>query len=256
MNLLDLIRRPHAFYAALKELPAVPWRYIWLPALAGLAGGVSGALLSRRTLESQALSLPGMSAATLFSVTILGSVLLSMLTWLVLWGMGQLGAGRAGRSGEVYGTSFLAPLLWSVVLAVLALILPPQVDVVAPKLAGLSGPDLLTTVQRYSQEVTAQYALSPVVRLSSVMNYAIYIVQFWLAFIGFRVMLGGAQGAGPQAGDAMTGNTQSTDAQSTAQRGPSALAWKGVLFPAALFVLLGIVALLATSAIYAMTSLN
>ena len=107
MNLLDLIRHPHAFYAALKRLPPVPWRYAWLPVLAGVIGGISGALLSRRTLESQALSL-GTPVAALFALTILSSVLISMLAWLVLWGMGHLGAGREGRSGEVYATSFLA----------------------------------------------------------------------------------------------------------------------------------------------------
>ncbi|MGY2892715.1 hypothetical protein [Deinococcus sp. UYEF24] len=240
MNLLDLIRHPHAFYAALKRLPPVSWRYAWLPALAGLVGGISGALLSRRTLESQALSL-GTPVAALFALTILSSVFVSMLVWLVLWGMGHLGAGKEGRSGEVYATSFLAPLLWSVVLAVLALILPPQVNVVAPKLMGLSGPELLTAVQRYSQEVAAQYSLSPVVRLSSVMNYAIYLVQFWLAYIGFRVMTGG-----PELGTSETAGTQTTG---QAGRGR---AWRGVLFPGVLFVLLGVVAFLITSALYVM----
>ncbi len=229
MNLLDLIRHPHAFFGDLKGLPPVPWRYAWLPALAGLAGGISGSLLSRPILDSQALSLSGVPVAFLFALTIFGSVFFSMLMWLVLWGVGQLGAGKEGRSGEVYAASFLAPLLWSVVLAVLALILPPQVNVVAPKLAGLSGPELLTAVQRYSQQVTAQYSLSPVVRLSSVMNYAIYLVQFWLAYIGFRIM--------------------TTTPETAAQPGPSARAWRGVLYPGTLFVMLGIVALLVTSAV-------
>lgn len=209
----------------------MPWRYAWLPALAGLAGGISGALLSRPILDSQALSLSGVPVALLFGVTIFSSVLLSMLTWLVLWGMGQLGAGKEGRSGEVYAASFLAPLLWSVVLVVLALILPPQVNVVAPKLAGLSGPALLAAIQKYSSAVTAQYSLSPVVRFSSVMNYAIYLVQFWLAYIGFRVMTATAQ------------------ADAAEQPGQSGRAWRGVLYPGLLFVALGIVALLVTSAV-------
>lgn len=219
-NLLDLIRRPHAFFEALRALPPVPWRYAWLPALAGLAGGLSGALLSRSILDSQALARSAVPVGFLWGVTIFSSVFLSLLSWLVLWGMGQLGAGKEGRSGEVYGASFLAPLLWSVVLAVLALILPPQVNVAAPNFSGLSGPELVTAIQKYSTAVSAQYALSPVVRFSGVMNYAIYIVQFWLAYIGFRVM------------------TQE-----------SRVAWKGVLYPGVLLLVLGAALLLVAGAV-------
>ena len=256
MNLLDLIRRPHAFFEALQCLPPVPWRYAWLPAVAGLAGGVSGALLSRAILESQARSLAGLPVGVLYGLTIVLSVVVSLLTWLALWGMGQLGAGREGRSGEVYAASFLAPLLWSLVLGALALLLPPQVNVVAPNLSDLTGQELMAAVQKYSSAVTAQYALSPVVRLSGVMNYGVYVVQFWLAYIGFRVML---EGAGHPVG-VQTGSdrlvvvqppaAQSSAIQSSAARDtPAARAWRGVLYPGALFVLLGAAALLITSAV-------
>ena len=240
MNLLDLIRRPHAFFEALEHLPPVPWRYAWLPAAAGLAGGVSGALLSRAILESQARSLPGLPVGVLYGLSIILSVVVSLLTWLALWGMGQLGAGREGRSGEVYAASFLAPLLWSLVLAALALLLPPQVNVAAPSLSGLSGQELIAAVQKYSGAVTAQYAMSPVVRLSGVMNYGVYVVQFWLAYIGLRVMVAGtgqtARGPVPV--------PQTSAARST----PAARAWRGVLYPGALFLLLGAAALLIGSA--------
>ncbi|GGJ73822.1 hypothetical protein [Deinococcus aquiradiocola] len=218
MTLLELIRRPHAFYEALKTLPPVPWRYAWLPALAGLASGVSGALLSRAVLDSQAVTRSALPVAFLWGVTIFSSVFLSMLTWLVLWGMGHLGAGKDARSGEVYGTSFLAPLLWSVVLAVLALLVPPQVNVAAPNLTGLTGQAFLTAVQKYTGAVMAQYSQSPVVKFSSVMGYAIYLVQFWLAFIGLQVMTGDRR-----------------------------LAWRGVLYPGVLFLALGVAAILVSS---------
>ena len=255
MNLLDLIRRPHAFFEALQHLPPVPWRYAWVPAVAGLAGGVSGALLSRAILESQARSLPGLPLGVLYGLTIILSVVVSLVTWLALWGMGQLGAGREGRSGEVYAASFLAPLLWSLVLAALALLLPPQVNVAAPSLSGLTGQELIAAVQKYSSAVTAQYALSPVVRFSSVMNYAIYLVQFWLAYIGFRVMIEGADKLGGVQTD--LGQTDSVQAaaiqtpaaqHSAARNTPAARAWRGVLYPGALFLLLGAAALLVTSA--------
>ena len=250
MNLLDLIRRPHAFFGALQHLPPVPWRYAWLPAVAGLAGGVSGALLSRAILESQARSLPGLPVGVLYGLTTILSVAVSLVTWLALWGMGQLGAGREGRSGEVYAASFLAPLLWSLVLAALALLLPPQVNVAAPNLSGLTGQELIAAVQKYSSAVTAQYALSPVVRFSSVMNYAIYLVQFWLAYIGFRVMIEGAgKPGGAQTDSGRTESPQSAVVQTPAERNtPAARAWRGVLYPGALFLLLGAAALLVSSA--------
>ncbi len=250
MTLLDLIRRPHAFFEALQHLPPLPWRYAWLPAVAGLAGGVSGVLLSRAILESQARSLPGLPVGVLYGLTIILSVVVSLVTWLALWGMGQLGAGREGRSGEVYAASFLAPLLWSLALAALALLLPPQVNVAAPSLSGLTGQELIAAVQKYSGAVTAQYALSPVVRFSSVMNYAIYLVQFWLAYIGFRVMIEGAgKPGGVQTDSAQSAAVQTPAAQTTAARNtPAARAWRGVLYPGALFLLLGAAALLITSA--------
>ena len=255
MNLLDLIRRPHAFFEALASLPPAPWRYAWLPAVAGLAGGVSGGLLSRAILESQARSLPGLPVGVLYGLTIILSVVVSIVTWLALWGMGQLGAGREGRSGEVYAASFLAPLLWSLVLAALALLLPPQVNVAAPNLSGLTGQELIAAVQKYSSAVTAQYALSPVVRLSGVMNYGVYVVQFWLAYIGLRVMVAGAgpTASGPtpvsQTASAQPSAAQTSAAQMAAARNtPAARAWRGVLYPGALFLLLGAAALLIGSA--------
>ena len=250
MNLFDLIRRPHAFFEALQLLPPVPWRYAWLPAVAGLAGGVSGTLLSRAILESQAQSLPGLPLGVLYALAIILSVVVSLLTWLALWGMGQLGAGHSVRSGEVYAASFLAPLLWSLVLTALALLLPPQVNVAAPSLSGLTGQELIAAVQKYSSAVTAQYALSPVVRFSGVMNYAIYLVQFWLAYIGLRVMTEGAGKSGGAQTDPVQAATVQTPAiQTPASRNtPAARAWRGVLYPGALFLLLGAAALLIGSA--------
>ena len=225
VNLLDLIRSPHTYFEGLHRLPPAAWRTAWLPILAGLVGGLSAALLSRSILESQTLlifaatglRLPG---SFLWVSTVLISGVLSLLSWLVMWGMGQLGAGREARSGEVYGASFLAPLLWSLVLALLALLFAPQVNVPVPDLSGLQGAALSAKVQAYTAAVQTQYAASPLVRLSSVMSYAVYVLQFWLAYIGLRVML----------------PTEPRRAVS------------GVLYPAGLFVVLGAAALLAAGA--------
>ncbi|ULH16755.1 hypothetical protein MF271_09380 [Deinococcus sp. KNUC1210] len=226
MNLLDLIRSPHAYFEALKRLPPASWRLVWLPIVAGLLGGLSGALLSRSVLDSQTLLMYSSSglrlpSSLLWSMTILLSGVLSFISWLVLWGMGQLGAGKEARSGEVYGASFLAPLLWSLVLAGLALLFPPQVTVSTPDLSGLQGTALLTAVQKYTAAVQTQYGQSPVVRFSTFMGYAVYLLQFWLAYIGFRTMV-------PE---------------------DRRRAWRGVVYPAMLFLVLGAAALLVAGAV-------
>ncbi|WP_425145802.1 hypothetical protein [Deinococcus sp.] len=225
MNLLDLIRSPHRYFEALRRLPLAPWRLSWLPVLAGLAGGLSSVLLSRSILESQALLLASSTgvqipAGVFWAFTIIFSAAVSFLSWLVLWGMAQLGAGREARGGEVYGASFLAPLLWSLVLAVLALLFAPQVSVPVPNLGGLQGAALVSAVQKYTAAVQEQFSASGVVRFSTVMSYAIYLVQFWLALIGLRVMLDEDRNR----------------------------AWRGVLYPALLYLVLGAAALLVAGA--------
>lgn len=224
-NLLDLIRRPHAFFEALRALPPAPWRYAWLPALSGLVGGVSQGLLSRPVLESFSLAFPGLPFALVWGATVVASMIGSLLLWLLLWGLGQLGAGKEGRSGEVYAASFLAPLLWAVVLLVLALASPPQVKVAAPDFAGLDLQARLTAFQTYALALSVQLAQWPLVRFSSVMGNAIYLVQFWLAYIGFRVMTAEPDPA----------------ASPTVSRGR---AWKGVLYPGGLLLLLGLAGVL------------
>ncbi|WP_407540201.1 hypothetical protein Q0M94_02025 [Deinococcus radiomollis] len=224
MTLLDLIRHPHVYFEALKRLPPAPWRMAWIPVLAGLIGGVGSVLLSRSILDTQLLStsaalgiqLPG---SVVYVLTVIFSAVASFVTWLILWGMGGLGAGRDARSGEVYAASFLAPLLWALALLALALLTPPQVNVAAPRLGGLTGAALKAAISTYTSAVLTQYGASPLVRFSNVMTYAIYVVQFWLAYIGLRGM---------------------TDDR--------ARAWKGVLYPGLLFLALGAAALLIADA--------
>ena len=229
MNLLDLIRSPHAYFEALKRLPPANWRLVWLPILAGLLSGLSGVLLSRAVLESQVLMISASSGLQLPSGFLWGSTfvfgaLISFVSWLILWGMGQLGAGKTARSAEVYGASFLAPLLWSVVLSVLALLFAPHITVSTPDVSGLHGTALVSAIQKYTAAVQAQYGQSPLVRFSTFMGYAVYLLQFWLAYIGFRVMVGEDR----------------------------RLAWRGVLYPATLFLVLGAAALLVAGAVVGM----
>lgn len=225
MNLLDLIRHPYAFYEGLNQRPPAPWRLAWLPVLAGLLGGVSSVLLSRSVLDTQVLSTSAalgvqLPAGVVYGLTVVLGAVSGFVTWLILWGMGGLGTGREGRGGEVYAATFLAPLLWSLALLALALLLPPQVNVAAPDLSGLKGQALGDAVRTYTGAVTAQYAQSPVVRLGGVMNYAILVVQFWLAYIGFRVTTGAP-----------------------------ALARRGVLYPGVLLLVLGLAGLLLLGAV-------
>ena len=231
MTLLDLIRHPHAYFEALQQRSPRPWSLSWLPLLSGLIGGIGSVLLSREILDTQLLTTSAalgiqLPAGVIYVLTVIFSAVVSVVTWLILWGMGQLGAGREARSGEVYAASFLAPLLWALALLVLALLLPPQVNVAAPNLDGLKGEALRTATSKYTADVLAQYGTSPVVKFSNVMNYAIYVLQFWLAYIGLRVMTGERNRA-----------------------------WRGVLYPGMLFLVLGAAALLIASAAASLTGL-
>jgi hypothetical protein len=243
VNLFDLIRHPHAYFEALSHLPPAPWRFAWLPALAGLVGGVSQAFLTRPVLEGFSLAFPMLPSALIWVLTILISVIGSLLLWLVLWGVGQLGAGKGGRSGEVYAVTFLAPLLWAAVLLVLALITPTQIKITTPNFAGLELTARLNAFQSYSVALTTQLAALPLVRFSGVMGYAIYVVQFWLAYIGFRVMT-----ASRVAAESAPSISSTPSAPTPSAPTPSGQAWKGVMYPAGLLLVLGLAGVLLAAA--------
>ncbi|MFC4452881.1 hypothetical protein [Deinococcus sonorensis] len=210
MTLADLIRRPHVFFEGLRALPARPARYLGLVVLSGVLGGLATALLLHQALQTL------VPAGLLYAAMIASSVVQALISWLLLWGLGQLGTGRAGRPAEVYGATFLVPLVWSLVLIVLALVTPAPALGDAPDLSTLSP---LEAVQAMATRIAQAQLSSPLLRLNGQVGYAVYVVQFWLAYIGFRAL----------------------------QPEPGTSAMRGVMYPLGTLLVLGVASLLLLS---------
>lgn len=181
-----LLKQPAAFYAALKELEPLPWRYAGLVALTGLVSGLAAAATARATVQAQsALNIPGMSAPATYGTLVFSGVFLMVVTWLMLWFLGNLGAGNKARAAEVYGATFLPQLLWSAALLVLGLLVQPHVNVSAPNLHGLDQQHTALALQKYNQAVAAQVAAHPAFKISGYLGYLVYLWQFALAYQGF-----------------------------------------------------------------------
>ena len=224
--LADLLIRPTAFFEQLRALPPSAGRYLWLVALASVVSGVSTTILARHVLGAQSSVLSGAAGGSAISplfnygTAAFASVFVTVLLWLALWGLGALGAGPAGRAAEVYGAAFLPTLIWAVVLLPVAFFFAPQVAVAAPNLSGLSGAALQKAVQTYILQVQAASGGNPVNTVTTWLGYAVYLWQFALAFVGFRVLTG------------QTGK-----------------AWRGVLYPLALLLVLAAAAWLASKSV-------
>ena len=125
-GLAELLTRPTAFFQALGTLPPRPTRYLWLVALTSLISGISATLLARHALSAQSNLLSGAAGGVAISplfgygAAIFSGVFITALLWLLLWGLGTLGAGKEGRAAEVYGATFLPSLLWAIILLPLA----------------------------------------------------------------------------------------------------------------------------------------
>ncbi|GAA3998692.1 hypothetical protein GCM10022631_06900 [Deinococcus rubellus] len=222
----DLLTRPAVFFEALHRLPPSAGRYLWLVALASATSGISTTLLARHVLGAQSSILSGAAGGSAISPLFnygsaaFASVFVTVLLWLALWGLGALGAGPAGRAAEVYGAAFLPTLIWAAVLLPVALLFAPQVAVAAPDLSGLSGAALQKALQTYILKVQEVSGGNPVNKVTTWLGYAVYLWQFALAFVGFRVL---------------TGNQNK--------------AWRGVLYPLALLLVLAAAAWLASKSV-------
>ncbi|WP_051667963.1 hypothetical protein [Deinococcus frigens] len=118
-----LLVSPGSFVAQLNEVDLVWWRYIWVPVVAGLLGGVAYTLLVRHAAAFAAANsgVAGPNFAT-SAVNTLGTTFLSVFIFVLMWGFGRVGAGFRGRAAEVYGASFaLMPPLYLLVIVVTAL---------------------------------------------------------------------------------------------------------------------------------------
>lgn len=218
--LSQLLGQPAAFYAALKELEPLPWRYLGLVALTGLVSGLAAASTARATVTAQAaLGVAGLNAPMAYGTLVFSGLFLMLVAWLALWFLGNLGAGKQARAAEVYGATFVPQLLWSVALLLLGFLVYPQVSVPAPHLQGLDQQHSMLAVQQYNQAVAAQVAAHPALKISGYLGYLVYLWQFWLAYQGFL----------------QTAPTQRK-------------ALLGVAYPAALLVVLSVVMWLLTQA--------
>ncbi|GGM01711.1 hypothetical protein GCM10010841_07740 [Deinococcus aerophilus] len=114
----ELLLSPRTFARKLGGTELLWWRYLGVVAVAGLLGGVAYALLVRHAAVFAAAA-SGSSAPTLAThlVNTLGTTFLTVLIFVLMWGLGRVGAGLAGRAAEVYAASFaLMPPLYLLVI--------------------------------------------------------------------------------------------------------------------------------------------
>lgn len=187
-NLMDLLTRPREFFTALKAAPPRSTRYLWLVVLGGVLSGLYAAL-SQRPLQEALAGIPGVPAGSLgLIVAVLGALITSLLLWLLLWGLGSLGAGPAGRAAEVYGAALLPSVLLTLLLLPITALFPLHVTVPAPNFAGLEGQELAQAIQTYSAALQRDVGRQPLSVLGQVLSYAGMAWQFYLAWVGFGVL--------------------------------------------------------------------
>ncbi len=194
-TLTDLLTRPRDFFAGLRPLAPKSTRYLWLVGLTGVVTGLY-AVISQKPLQDAMGAIPGLPSGAFGMVaTLIGSLLTSLLIWLLLWGLGSLGAGREGRSGEVFGATFLPSLIAALVLLPLAALFPLQVHTAAPNLSGLEGLELQRAIQKYSLALQQDTGRQPLSLIGKGLTYAAMAWQFYLAWVGFGVLTGDRQKA-------------------------------------------------------------
>ena len=189
-NLMDVVTRPREFFTALRATSPRSARYLWLVLLGGLITGLYSALSQRPVQEAMA-GIPGMPGGNLnLIIAVVGGVIITLLLWLLLWGLGALGAGAEGRAAEVYGASTLPALLLTLLLLPITALFPLHVNVPAPNFAGLEGQELAQAIRTYSAALQRDLAGQPLSVLGKVLSYAGMAWQFYVAWVGFNVLTG------------------------------------------------------------------
>ena len=114
----ELLTGPRLFARALAPTTPVLWRYLGVVVLSSVLSGVAYALVVRHA-TMWAATTAGTPVPSILNalIDVLGGTFLGVLTAVLMWGLGTLGAGRAARPAEVYGASFaLLPPLWLLVI--------------------------------------------------------------------------------------------------------------------------------------------
>ncbi|GHF33593.1 hypothetical protein HNQ07_000247 [Deinococcus metalli] len=138
-----LLTGPRVFARELAPTTLRAWRYLGVVVLSSVLSGVAYTLVIRHATvwaaTTAGATVPGASSVI---IDVLGGTFLGLLTAVLMWGLGFVGAGRAGRAAEVYGASFalLVPL-WVLVI-VWALLTPAAAWLPSAAAARAAGTEL------------------------------------------------------------------------------------------------------------------
>lgn len=192
---LELLTAPRGFGQKLSESETQPWQYWPAFVITAVLAGLSYALLMRPGLNlaaAEALRAAGQADAPaptfLSHVTNgFGTFFLTVLTFLLMWGLGRLGAGqgkdtRGARVAEIYSASFalLTPLY--LLTIVLVLFTPQTAWALNPTEVAASKGQLLE-LQRAALHSAAQTPAALALIITSLLGT---LAQFGLAFFALR----------------------------------------------------------------------
>lgn len=165
-----LLSGPRIFAQHLQGVAPRWWRYAGVAALSSVLSGVAYAVLVRQASVSPVLD-------------VLGGTFLGALSFVLMWGLGHLGAGREGRAAEVYGATFaLLPPLWLLVI-VWTLLTPAAAWAPQGAGAGASADDLSRAALRAAGGTQAGFLLMLVALLGT-------LAQFGLALPALLTLTG------------------------------------------------------------------
>lgn len=214
MNISELLTNPRGFFEELKEQKPSNGRYIWLIFLAGVISAI-GLYLSQMAMNDALAGVPGMPSLVSgpgFRIisAFFGGIFASVVGWLLMWGLGTIGTGATGRGAEVYGASFIIPLIISMIVIPLYLLMPVQFSILPPEFSKIDPEELGQAIQKYQIQLQKENLKSPMTIITNVLNFLTLAWQFFVAWIGFNVITG-----------------------------DRSKALKGVLFPAVFLLILG-----------------
>lgn len=183
-----LLSQPATFFVALAQHPRDNGRYLGLLLLAGIFKGASNYAASRPLEQALAnLPEPYNVQSSLLSDTFLGLLSL-LLLWLLLWGLTALVLKTQApkhRAPEVYGAALLGYAMVTSLLSLLLFLVPANIGISPPELAGLSDQQAQLAVVRYQLQVFQQSlgGLRGILELLRTLICDIWL--FYLAYVGF-----------------------------------------------------------------------